>query len=338
MNEALVTGEADEIAKNPGDPLLSGSFAVGGEGRARLTAVGEDSFASRLTLEARTAKEPKQSEMMRSLSRLVKVIGFVVVPFGAVLFCKETVWLGRDVTSAVTGTVAAVIGMIPEGLYLLTSLALIAGILRLVKKKTLLHDMASIETLARVDVLCVDKTGTITENKMTVEDLYLLHPETCPEAAVRQVLADYVYAMSGDNETLLAMRRKFAGSPKHKALSVLPFSSERKFSGVDLGEEGVWLLGAPETLLKLGYADYKEAVEAWAAKSCRVLLLTRLEGPLGETPTGRLRPAALVLLSNKLRREAADTFRYFAQQGVMVKVISGDNPVTVSEIARSSSR
>ncbi len=334
VNEALITGEADEVAKVPGDSLLSGSFVVGGECRARLTAVGAESFAAKLTLEAGKSSKPRQSEMMRSLSRLVKVIGFVVVPFGIVLYCKEVMWLHRDVVSAVTGTVAAVIGMIPEGLYLLTSLALIAGILRLVKKKTLLHDMASIETLARVDVLCVDKTGTITENKMTVEDLYLLHPDTFPEAAVRQVLADYVYAMSGDNETLLAMRRSFAGSPKHKAADLLPFSSERKFGGADLGEEGVWLLGAPDVLLKMDYADYREAVEAWAEKGCRVLLLARQEGPLGETPSGRLRPAALVLLSNKLRREAADTFRYFAQQGVTVKVISGDNPVTVAEVAR----
>jgi cation-transporting ATPase E len=334
VNEALITGEADEVVKNPGDSLLSGSFVVGGEGRARLTAVGADSFAARLTLEAGKNAGPRQSEMMRSLSRLVKVIGFIVVPFGAVLYCKEVLWLGRDAVSAVTGTVAAVIGMIPEGLYLLTSLALMAGVLRLVKKKTLLHDMASIETLARVDVLCVDKTGTITENKMTVEDLWLLHPDAFPEPAVRQVLADYVYAMSGDNETLLAMRRSFAGSPKHKAASVLPFSSERKFGGADLGEEGVWLLGAPEILLKLNYADYKEAVEAWAEKGCRVLLLARQDGPLGETPAGRLRPAALVLLSNKLRREAADTFRYFREQGVTVKVISGDNPVTVAEVAR----
>ncbi len=334
VNEALITGEADEIAKAPGDELLSGSFAVGGEGRARLTAVGEASFAAKLTLEAKASRKPRQSEMMRSLSRLVKVIGFVVVPFGAVLFCKEVIWLHRDVPTAVTGTVAAVIGMIPEGLYLLTSLALIAGILRLVRKKTLLHDMAAIETLARVDVLCVDKTGTVTENKMTVEDLCLLHEDSFPEGEVRQVLADYVYAMNGDNETLLALRRRFSGSPRHKASQTLPFSSERKFGGADLGEGGVWLLGAPDVLLKLDYADYQAQVESWAEKGCRVLLLAKLEGSLSETPAGRLRPAALVLLSNKIRREAPETFRYFASQGVTVKVISGDNPITVSQVAQ----
>lgn len=334
VNESLVTGEADEVPKGPGDSLLSGSFVMGGEGRARLTAVGEESFAARLTLEAKKLKKPRQSEMMRSLSRLVKVIGFLVIPLGVVLFCKEALWLKRDVADAVTGTVASLIGMIPEGLYLLTSLALIAGILRLTRRKTLLHDMASIETLARVDVLCVDKTGTITENKMTVEDLALLNGDSFPEPEVRQVLADYVFAMSGDNETMTAMRRFFSGSPRHKAERVLPFASERKFSGADFGEGGVWLLGAPDVLLRLNYADYQAEVEHWAEKGCRVLLLARFEGSLDAAPEGRLRPAALVLLNNKVRREAEETFRYFAEQGVAVKVISGDNPVTVAEVAR----
>lgn len=334
VNEALITGEADEVTKTPGDMLLSGSFVAGGECRARLTAVGLSSYAARLTQEAKQAKKPKMSEMMRALSRLVKIIGFVVVPLGIILYYKETAILHRDVTEAVTGTVAAVIGMIPEGLYLLTSLALIAGILRLIQKKTLLHDMASIETLARVDVLCVDKTGTITENKMTVEDLSLLHESTFPEPVVRQVLADYVFAMGGDNETMLALKRRFSNPPRHKAEAVLPFTSERKFGGAALGEAGTWVLGAPDVLLKLHYAEYQEEIERWAEKGCRVLLLARADGPLTENMDVPLFPAALVLLSNKVRREAEETFRYFVQQGVTVKVISGDNPVTVAEVAR----
>ena len=334
VNEALVTGEADEIDKQPGDALLSGSFAVSGEARARLTAVGADSFAAKLTLEARQGKKPRQSEMMRSLTRLVKIIGIIVIPFGVVLFCKETIGLGRDVQTAVTSTVAAVIGMIPEGLYLLTSLALMAGILRLARKKTLLHDMASIETLARVDVLCVDKTGTITENKMTVEDLALLREQEYDEPAVREVLRDYVFAMSGDNETMAALKRRFSGRPTRKAVSTLPFSSTKKYGGVDFGGGDCWLLGAPEVLLKLGYADYQEKVEYWAEKGCRVLLLARYAGTPDDDLSGRVTAVALVLLSNKIRVEAADTFAYFASQGVAVKVISGDSPVTVSEVAR----
>ena len=173
-NEALITGEADEIKKAPGDKLMSGSFVVSGSCCARLTAVGEDSYANRLTLEAKKSKKSKQSEMMRSLSSLVKWIGIIVIPFGVVLCIKEVEWLGRSFEDGVVSTVAALIGMIPEGLYLLTSLALVASIMRLAKKKTLVHDMGCIETLARVDTLCVDKTGTITENKMRVEDVHLL--------------------------------------------------------------------------------------------------------------------------------------------------------------------
>ncbi len=171
VNEALITGESDEIKKNPGDKLLSGSFVVSGMCRAQLTDVGADSYVSRLTQEAKRAKKPQQSEMMRSLQNLVKWIGIIVIPLGVVMFIKEFVWLDRSVPIAVTSTVGSIIGMIPEGLYLLTSLALVAGVVRLAQRKTLVHELGCIETLARVDTLCVDKTGTVTENKMIVEDV-----------------------------------------------------------------------------------------------------------------------------------------------------------------------
>ncbi len=334
VNESLITGEQDEVSKGPGDVLNSGSFVVAGECRARLTAVGAESFASRLTLEAKKHGKGRQSEMMRSLSRLVKVIGFVVIPLGLVIFWKEWSWLGRDLHAAVTGTVAAVIGMIPEGLYLLTSLALMAGILRLLKKKTLCHTMASIETLARVDILCVDKTGTITENKMTVEDLVLLREEEFGDEFIRQILADYVHALPGENETMEALQRRFGGSLSRKAENTLPFTSAKKYGGISFGPGDCWLLGAPEFLMRQDYGDLREEVERWSDLGCRVLLLAAYNGSLEDELTGTLRPAALVLLSNKIRREAPDTFRYFAEQGVTVKVISGDNPRTVSEVAR----
>ncbi len=334
VNESLITGEPDEIGKTPGDALSSGSFVVSGECRARLTAVGAESFASKLTLEAKKHRGAKQPEMMRTLSRLVKVIGFVVIPLGIALYFKETRLLNREVRDAVTSTVAAMIGMIPEGLYLLTSLALMAGILRLIRKKTLCHDMASIETLARVDTLCVDKTGTITENKMTVEDLVLLHEDIYSEKDVRQVLADYVYALPGENETMEALQRRFAGQPARKAEATLPFSSVRKYGGVSFGPDGCWLLGAPELLLRESYDAYRERVEEWSDKGCRVLLLAACDGGLEDEVLGPVHPAALVLLANKVRREAEDTFRYFAEQGVTVKVISGDNPRTVSAVAQ----
>lgn len=183
VNEALITGESDEIKKNPGDKLLSGSFVVSGTCRAQLTDVGADSYVSRLTQEAKRAKKPQQSEMMRALQNLVKWIGILVIPLGVVMFIKEFVWLDRAVPIAVTSTVGSIIGMIPDGLYLLTSLALVAGVVRLAQRKTLVHELGCIETLARVDTLCVDKTGTVTENKMIVEDV-------CPLCGDRFTLDD----------------------------------------------------------------------------------------------------------------------------------------------------
>ncbi len=335
VNEALVTGEADEIQKNPGDQLLSGSFVVSGSCRARLTAVGADSFAARLTLEAKKAKKPHVPEMMRSLSRLVKWIGFIVIPFGIILAVKEIAWLGRDVRTGVTSTVAALLGMIPEGLYLLTSVALAAGVVRLARKKTLVHDMGCMETLARVDTLCVDKTGTITENKMTVEDVVLLCEDRFVESDIRMIMADYTYAMREDNDTMAALRRYFTGAARQQAAAAIPFTSARKYGGVSFDAEETYLLGAPEILLGEGYARYKKQVEQYAAKGCRVLLLGLYDGSLEEeTIRGdAVMPLALILLANQIRPEAPDTFRYFESQGVTVKVISGDNPITVAEVA-----
>ena len=334
VNEALVTGEADEILKRPGDSLLSGSFLVSGSCRARLTAVGAASFASRLTVAAKEQKGERMGEMMRSLTNLVKYIGFAILPFGALLAVKEIVWLGRDMTSGVTSTVGALIGMIPEGIYLLTSLALAAGLLRLARKKTLCHEMECIETLARVDVLCVDKTGTVTENKMAVEDVVLLCPDRFVEEDIRLIMADYVAALPDDNETMAALRCRFAGEARQTAAAALPFTSERKYGGVSFDAEETYVLGAPEVILGEEYPRWQEQVERYSARGCRVLLLSLYSGVLGDGPLeGEQMPLALLLLANKIRAEAPDTFAYFARQGVTVKVISGDSPLTVSQVA-----
>ena len=335
VNEALITGEADEVPKNIGDTLLSGSFVISGSCRARLTHVGADSFVSRLTLEAKQAKTGRMSEMMRSLTRLVKWIGFIVLPFGAIIAVKEILWLQRDIPTGVTSTVAALLGMIPEGLYLLTSLALVAGVMRLAKRQTLAHDMECIETLARVDTLCVDKTGTITENKMIVEDIVPLCEEQYPEEEIRAVMGDYVYAAQDDNDTMAALRRYFTGEARQGALSVLPFTSARKYGGITFADGCTWLLGAPEILLGEEYPVWQPKIDEYAAKGCRVLLLTLYSGqPTDEPLSGENIPVSLILLNNRIRDEAPDTFRYFREQGVTVKVISGDNPATVSEVAR----
>ena len=334
VNESLLTGEADELQKQPGDTLMSGSFLVSGQCSARLTAVGKDSYMSKLTLKAKESKQQPQSEMMRSLSRLVMVIGIIIIPLGVLMGFKEIHTLGNSVHDGVVSTVASLVGMIPEGLYLLTSLALLTGVLRLAQKKTLVHEMGCIETLARVDTLCVDKTGTITEPKMIVEDLVSLDEEIASEDELRDIMSDYVYAMKNDNETMAAMKRYFDGTVTRRATKALPFSSSRKFGGVAFAQGGTYLVGAPENILGSQYGTHQEDIEEFSKLGCRVLLLAGYEGELTDGPIeGEVTPLGLILLTNKIRPEAPETFRYFREQGVTVKVISGDNPVTVSEVA-----
>ncbi|MCL2343626.1 MAG: HAD-IC family P-type ATPase [Firmicutes bacterium] len=338
VNEALITGEADEIKKGPGDALLSGSFVVSGDCHARLTAVGADSFVSKLTLEAKKSGGRKRSEMMNSLSRLVKWIGILLIPMGVALCFKEVGLLGRPLFGnggGVAYTVGALVGMIPEGLYLLTSVALTAGVLRLAQKKTLVHELGCIETLARVDTLCVDKTGTITENKMVVEDVILLCEDRFIEDDIRLIMADYIYAIQDDNDTMAALHKYFTGTAQQQAIKTLPFSSVRKYGGVSFHEDETYLLGAPDILLGQNYDAHRALVEKYAARGCRVLLLALYDGAL-EDPTlnGNLMPLSLILLANKIRATALETFAFFAAQGVQVKVISGDNALTVSEVAR----
>ena len=335
VNEALITGEADEIKKPAGADLLSGSFVVSGECRARLTQVGADSYANRLTIEAKEAKPPQQSEMMRSLTRLVQIIGIAIIPLGILMAIKEIVWLERSVSDGVVATVASLIGMIPEGLYLLTSMALAAGVVRLAQKKTLVHDMGCIETLARVDVLCVDKTGTVTENKMAVEDVIPLCPDRFEEEDIRLIMADYVAAMRADNDTMAALRKNFTGKVTQQAIKAVPFTSAKKFGGVSFHEDETYLLGAPDVLLGERYGKYARQIDAYSSKGCRVLLLALYDGqPDDEELDAPLMPISLILLSNKIRAEAPETFRYFAKQGVAIKVISGDNAMAVSEVAK----
>ena len=334
-NEALITGEADEIKKLPGDTLMSGSFLVSGSCYARLTAVGADSYAGKLTIAARHNGKPKQSEMMRSLTVLVKWIGVIIIPLGVIMLVKEVRWLDRSFAEGVVSTVAALVGLIPEGLYLLTSLALVASVLRLAQKKTLVHEMSCIETLARVDTLCVDKTGTITEDRMEVEAVCPLCEERYTADDVGLILADYMAAMGDDNATMAALREHFRGTPQQQAIGKLPFTSVKKYGGVSFHEDETYLLGAPDVLLGERYGEYEARIEEYASKGCRVLLLADYSGSLeDEALTGELLPLALIALNNRIRPEAADTFRYFAEQGVAIKVISGDSAVTVSEVAK----
>lgn len=337
VNESLLTGEADEITKRKGDKLMSGSFIVSGQCHARLDKVGEDSYISKLTLQAKAMQSKEQSEMIRSLDKLVKCVGVAIIPIGIVLFSQAFFIQHDGFRESVTSMIAAVIGMIPEGLYLLASVALAVSSIRLAQKKVLLHDMKCIETLARVDVLCVDKTGTITENTMKVQKLIKTDEyDEKEKGGLSLLVGDFAAAMTNDNITMAALKEYFTKASGKKVLSKTGFSSATKYSSVTF-EDGAYVLGAPEFVLKEKYDDYAEEITEYASTGFRVLAFGIYDGEVDGKPlTHGILPFGFVLLANPIREAAKETFEYFVEQGVEVKVISGDNPVTVSNVAKQA--
>ena len=335
VNEALVTGESDEITKAEGSSLLSGSFVISGKCYARLTAVGEDSFVSKLTIDAKKMKRKQRAGMMKSLTRLVQVIGILIIPI-AVFMIINGINNGQTAGDAVSSTSAALLGMIPEGLYLLVSVALAVSVMRLAKKRTLVHELDCIETLARVDMLCVDKTGTITESQMQVIDTVTL-AAGIKDYQLDDMISALVSNLPPDNDTMKALNAYFARDSFPKAEKIVPFSSKFKYSAAEV-DGSVYVIGAPEFVLGSRYDQFSSLVEEQIMGGCRVLLFASYSGALdGKTLTPNLvRPLALVKLVNPVRENAADTFSYFASQGVKVKVISGDSPMTASEAAQSA--
>ena len=333
VNEALVTGEEDAIVKRPGDELKSGSFVIAGTGRAQLTRVGGDSFAARLAMEAKADPRAAKSEMMKSLDRLIRVVGIALIPIGVALFYQAFWVRGQSLRESAEGMVGALVGMIPEGLYLLTSVAMAASALKLTRDKVLVQDMNCIETLARVDVLCVDKTGTITEARMEVDNVIPLTDD--PPERLEKILSAIYSGQEPENDTGRAMTEMFASGTNWTCTRRIPFTSQTKWSAAVFRGQGTFVVGAPEFVMTTRYPELRELVEEWSAKGFRVLLISQYSGePEKHLEPGKLLPLALVLLTNRIRPEAPDTFAYFAQQGVTIKVISGDNPVTVSEVAR----
>ena len=347
-NESLITGEADEIQKEIGDTLLSGSFIVSGSCRARLTSVGADSYASKLTLEAKNNTKSSQSEMMRSLDKLIRIIGIILGPLGIALFIKQYFLFTEDtvpmtpfeaVRESVSATVSALIGMIPEGLYLLTSVALAVSVFRLAKKKVLTQDLNCIETLARVNALCVDKTGTITESKMEALEPIALDPDTYNKDMIDELLSGFYNAADADNDTSRALAEKFKGTTYMRAQSKIPFSSATKWSSVTFKDGHTYVVGAPEFIMTNRYGEIEDDVYDLSSKGYRVLLFCEYCTHLKQGDTIDCEmcvPIALLPLINRIRPEAPETFRYFASQGVDIYVISGDNPRSVSEIAKQA--
>lgn len=330
VNEGLVTGEADSILKEPGDNLLSGSFLVSGECKAQVERVGAENYAARISMEAKYYKKP-QSQMMDAIRKIIKMVSIVIVPVGGLLFYNQFFALEQGLYEAALRTVAALVGMIPEGLVLLTSMTLAVGVVRLAKKRTLVQELYCIEQLARADVLCLDKTGTITEGNMEVVDVVPLQKER--EGLIDGALCALVGVFNAKNPTMSAISQSYPATYHWKAERVMPFSPERKWSGALFAGQGAFIIGAPEVILQKKFSHIQEQASVVAREGKRVLLLATAGKEAAEGCLLGVTPLAFVLLRDKIRKNAPDTLRYFMRQGVALKIISGDNPATVSAIA-----
>ena len=329
-NEALLTGESDLIEKEIGVTLLSGSFIVSGQAYARVIHVGAENYAVKITQEAKVHK-PIQSELVNSIRKVSKFTSWVIIPLGIILFV-EAFWL-RDagIKTSVVASAAALLGMLPKGLVLLISIALTTGVIKLAKKRILVQDMYSIETLAHVDTLCLDKTGTITEGKMKVQKAIILHDKY--QELFPQIIGSYLSESTDNNITMQAIRDHYEVSNRFGAKEVLAFSSERKWGAIEFPEIGTVYLGAPERLVD--DSRLPEAVFTAQENGYRVLMLAIAEQqPLNETKMPYLEPLAILEIDDPIRQNAKETLAYLKEEGIDLKVISGDNPVTVSNIAR----
>lgn len=333
VNESLITGESDPVLKRAGDALLSGSFVVSGACLAQVEHVGKENYANRITNDAKTIKRV-HSEILFSLNAIVKAIGFALIPIGILLFSKQYFILNDTLPDAVVSAVAAMIGMIPEGLVLLTSVVFAVSVIRLSRYKTLVQDLYCTESLARVDVLCLDKTGTITEGVMQVDTVLPL--EKFSEQDMADALTALTAALPDNNPTYNAVKAHFSGETHWIPSEIVPFSSARKWSGVQFAGHGTYVMGAGEFILGDRFSAFQAQIRQYTDQWQRVLLLARSNAPFGTNKAlpEALQPMGFLLISDKIRAEAPQTLRYFAEQGVTLKVISGDNAATVSSIAQ----
>lgn len=329
VNESFITGESEALVKKKGDTLLSGSFIVSGKAKAKVIHIGDENFTSKISSGAKYVKKVN-SEIMKSLNRIIQVISIALVPIGLLLFNNQ-MHLGENaVETAIVNTVAAMIGMIPEGLILLTSTVLAVSVVRLAKQNVLVQQLYCIETLARVDTLCLDKTGTITEGTMEVKDIISFADN---KENFEKILSEIAFASEDSNSTIDAIKEKFNISHAWQADTKIAFSSQKKWSGIYFKNEGSFVIGAPEFILKEDYEKFKEKIEKYS-KDFRVILLAHSKNNFNEKELPEnLEVLGLVLISDKIRKEAKKTLEYFKEQGVTIKIISGDNPITVSKIA-----
>ncbi len=334
VDESLLTGESDPVEKSSGDQVLSGSFVAAGAGRYRASKVGKEAYAVQLAQDARRYTLTR-SELRGGIDRILTYVTFAIVPTAVLLFISQFRASDGDWREAVSGAVAGTVAMVPEGLVLLTSLAFAVAVVRLARQRVLVQELPAVEGLARVDVLCIDKTGTLTEGKLSVE---AVEPVASGDdtAAAEVALAALAAADPSPNATTLAISERFDAPPPWDARSTVPFSSARKWSGADFGGDGTWVLGAPDVVMGsvVGHEQLQARVEELSNQGKRVVLLASGGALAGDSLPSDLEPTALVILADRPRSDAADTLRYFREQDVTVKVISGDDPRTVGAIAR----
>ena len=335
IDESLLTGEADPVVKNDGDDVLSGSAVVAGTGRMVVTKVGAENYAAKLAEEARRFTLVN-SPLRNDVNLIVKWVGYMIIPVGLLLASSQFFRRNQSWQDSIISTVAGLVGMVPEGLVLLTSVAFAVGVVRLAKRRCLVQELPAIEVLARVDVLCVDKTGTITAGTLELA-------EVCPfddhdKASVDAALAALAQLDPDPNATSRALQNAYTDKTTWQATGRVPFSSARKWSAMTFADQGSWVLGAPENVLTSNYqGDVRTDVERYAQDGQRVLLLAKADGTFSDGADASLPPVtavALVLLEDVVRPDAPETLKYFAEQGVTMKVISGDNNVTVGAVAR----
>ncbi|MCG5641870.1 HAD-IC family P-type ATPase [Streptococcus sp. DFI.7.26] len=335
VDESQLTGEADEIPKGENQKLMSGSFVISGQAVAVLEQVGDASYINQLSLSAKKVKGHEESEMVHAVDSLVRMIGMILIPIGLLLFLQSYLGNQDSLKVSITSMVGAIIGMIPEGLYLLMTLALVLGATRLALQKVLLNSMKGIETLSRIDVLCLDKTGTITEHRMQVSELL---PLALDEKEGKEILSHYLQASEDRNDTITAIRQYHSVQPTQvwTVQDRLPFSSKKKFGGLQF-QEGIYLLGAPDVLLRDDLHAYQEIWQREIERGARVLILGHYQGEqLTEVLEAPVLPLLALVLENPVRLTAPETFAYFQKQGVTIKVISGDHPVTVAAVAQKA--
>jgi len=342
IDESLLTGEADPVDKDPGDQAMSGSFVVAGSGAFRATKVGKDSFAAGLTVQARQFALTR-SELRDAINMFIRIASILLVPVGGLLLWSQ-LRADQTLSDAIRGTIAGVVTMVPEGLVLLTSIAMAVSVMRLAQKKVLVQELPAVEVLARVDTVCADKTGTLTQPGMQVREVIALDVPTAQEDTRAAAPADVAAALGAlgsaeqsPNPTLQAVAEAYPPPADWRQVSAVPFSSARKWSAAHFADQGTYLLGAPEVLVGDRAPDVLGRAESLSAEGARVLLLARGVGsvaPSAESGPGEVEPVALVVIDQVLRPDAADTVAYFLDQGVSVKVISGDNAATVGAIAK----